>query len=78
MFCTPGGGLIGGACLRVYRRSFCPAGDWKMATIAEFSFSRHLDGCAFAVLLLSGEMCRFLQRRRAGKRFGIEWRFVVY
>jgi hypothetical protein len=49
-----------------------------MATIAEFSFSRHLGGCAFAVLLLSGEMCRFLHRNRAGKPIGIEWRFVVY
>ncbi len=46
---------------RAYWRSFCPACDWKMATITEFSFIGHLDAYAFPALPLSGKMCRFLQ-----------------
>jgi hypothetical protein len=56
---------------------FCPAGDWKMATIAEFSFIGHLDGSAFSALLLSGKMCRFLQRAAATRPLeliGVLWK----
>ncbi|WP_406868692.1 hypothetical protein [Paraburkholderia fungorum] len=69
IFFTPGGGLIGAL--------FCPAGDWKMATIAEIVFIGS-DGCIhrFWVLLLSGEMCCFLHFMRISVWlgfFGVAW-----
>ncbi|WP_178370242.1 hypothetical protein [Paraburkholderia fungorum] len=70
IFFTPGGGLIGAL--------FCPAGDWKMATIAEIVFIGS-DGCVhlFWVLLLSGEMCCFLHFHADECLVGFFWRCVV-
>ncbi|MBB4519421.1 hypothetical protein [Paraburkholderia fungorum] len=73
IFFTPGGGLIGAL--------FCPAGDWKMATIAEIVFIGG-DGCIhrFWVLLLSGEMCCFLHFMQSSfwlGFFGVTWRNVI-
>ncbi|NYH14659.1 hypothetical protein [Paraburkholderia bryophila] len=55
MFFTPDGGLIGAL--------FCPAGDWKMATIAEFLLTRLFDDDSAHFLRLSGKLCRFLHFR---------------
>jgi hypothetical protein len=68
IFCTPDGGLIDAL--------FCPADDWKMATIAEFLFIRLFDGRNFARLRLSGKMCRFLHFHKDVTNFGFAWRFV--
>ncbi|WP_146749812.1 hypothetical protein [Paraburkholderia bryophila] len=57
MFFTPDGGLIGAL--------FCPAGDWKMATIAEFLLIRLSDDFSPHFLRLSGKLCRFLHFRAA-------------
>ncbi|WP_146120255.1 hypothetical protein [Paraburkholderia sp. BL21I4N1] len=57
MFFTPDGGLIGAL--------FCPAGDWKMATIAEFLLIRLFDADSAHFLRLSGKLCRFLHFRVA-------------
>ncbi|WCM22735.1 hypothetical protein NDK50_32655 [Paraburkholderia bryophila] len=57
MFFTPDGGLIGAL--------FCPAGDWKMATIAEFLLIRLFAGFSAHFLRLSGKLCRFLHFRAA-------------
>ncbi|MFM0643816.1 hypothetical protein PQR14_05765 [Paraburkholderia bryophila] len=55
MFFTPDGGLIGAL--------FCPAGDWKMATITEFLLIRLFDTVSAHFLRLSGKLCRFLRFR---------------
>jgi hypothetical protein len=57
MFFTPDGGLIGAL--------FCPAGDWKMATIAEFLLIRLFADFSAHFLRLSGKLCRFLHFRAA-------------
>ncbi|HZZ03660.1 hypothetical protein [Paraburkholderia sp.] len=68
IFFTPGGGLIGAL--------FCPAGDWKMATIAEIVLFGVGVGFWFFDVVVKWENVLFFAFHAVRLDFGVFWRYV--